>query len=433
MNVRKTALSLLRDAEAGEKYIALTLDGYLDANPCDARDRALLSALVYGTVERRVTLDYYIDALAADPKKVGARLRQILRLGLYQLMYLDRIPPHAAVAETVALGKSPGERAFLNGILRGYLRRGAEIPLPADSVERRAVETGFPAPIVRLFDDNLGKDADRALTALTAHPPITLAVNTLRTSREAVLAALQAAGIAAEICADAPRGITLLQNLPYSVLCEAVGEGNFFVQDEASQIAATALAPRPGEVGADVCACPGSKSLHAALLMENRGKIHAFDLHASKLPLVTASAARLGIDIIDTEARDARTPREDLLGKCDFVLCDVPCTGLGVMAKKPEIRFHDPDLYKTLAPLGGEILRASARYLRRGGRLLYSTCTLTQAENEDNYLRFLAENPAFAPLDFTVGSVTSRGGYVTLLPNGRRDGFFIGMLQKTGD
>ena len=224
-----------------------------------------------------------------------------------------------------------------------------------------------------------------------------------------------------------------MQNLPYSALCDAVGEGNFFVQDEASQIAVTALAPRPGEVGADVCACPGSKSLHAALLMENRGIIHTFDLHASKLPLVTASAARLGVDILDTEARDARTPREDLLGKCDFVLCDVPCTGLGVMAKKPEIRFHDPGLYKTLAPLGGEILRASARYLRRGGRLLYSTCTLTRAENEDNYLGFLAENPAFAPLDFTVGAVASRGGYVTLLPDGRRDGFFIGMLQKTGD
>ena len=195
MNVRKTALSLLRDAEAGDKYIALTLDGYLNANPCDARDRALLSALVYGTVERRVTLDYYIDALAADPKKVGARLRQILRLGLYQLMSLDRIPPHAAVAETVALGKSPGERAFLNGILRGYLRRGAEIPLPTDPIERRAVETGFPAPIVRLFDANLGADADRALRALTAHPPMTLAVNTLRTTRDALFAALQAAGM----------------------------------------------------------------------------------------------------------------------------------------------------------------------------------------------------------------------------------------------
>lgn len=433
MHVRKTALSLLRDAEAGDKYIALALDGYLSAHPCDVRDRALLSTLVYGVTERRVTLDYYIDALAADPKKVGARMRQILRLGLYQLMYLDRIPPHAAVAETVALGKSAGERAFLNGILRGYLRRGAEIPLPADPVARRAVETGFPAPIVRLLDENLGADADRALTALTAHPPITLAVNTLRRSREDALAALRAAGIAAEACADAPRGITLLQNLPYSALGEALGDGSFFVQDEASQIAVTALDPRPGEVGADVCACPGSKSLHAALLMQNTGKIHDFDLHASKLPLITAAAARLGIDILGTEARDARTPREDLYGKCDFVICDVPCTGLGVMAKKPEIRFHDPALYRTLAPLGGEILRASARYLRRGGRLLFSTCTLTRAENEDNFRAFLAENPAFAPLDFTVGSVTSRGGAVTLLPDGRRDGFFIGLMQRTGD
>ena len=433
MNVRKTALSLLRDAEAGDKYIALTLDGFLSAHPCDARDRALLSALVYGVTERRVTLDYYIDALAADPKKVGARLRQILRLGLYQLMYLDRVPPHAAVAETVALGKSPGERAFLNGILRGYLRRGAEIPLPADFAARRAVETGFPAPIVRLLYENLGDDADAALTALTAHPPMTVTANTQRRSRDELLGALHAAGIAAEPCADAPRGIVLLQSLAYGALCDALGDGNFFVQDEASQIAVTALSPRPGEIGADVCACPGSKSLHAALLMQNTGKIHAFDLHASKLPLITASAARLGIDIIDTEARDARTPREDLLGKCDFVICDVPCTGLGVMAKKPEIRFHDPALYKTLAPLGGEILRQSARYLRPGGRLLYSTCTLTKAENEDNFLAFLGENPAFRPLDFTVGGVASRGGCVTLLPNGRRDGFFIGLMQRKED
>ena len=142
------------------------------------------------------------------------------------------------------------------------------------------------------------------------------------------------------------------------------------------------------------------------------------------------SAKRLGIDILSVAAHDARTPLENLVGTCDFVICDVPCTGLGVMAKKPEIRFHAPELYKELAPLGGEILRASAKYLKTGGRLLYSTCTLTKAENEDNFYGFLAENPSFAPLDFAVGAVKSENGCVTLLPDGKRDGFFIGLTQK---
>lgn len=433
MNVRKTALSLLRDAEAGQKYIALTLDAYLSAHPCDARDRALLSTLVYGVTERRVTLDYTINLLADDPQKIGARMRQILRLGLYQLICLDRIPPHAAVAETVALGKSPGERAFLNGILRGYIRLRTDLPMPTDAIERQAVETGFPVQIVRLLHAELGDSADAVLKALTHHPPMTLAVNTLKTTAERVLSALDAAGIHAERTSDAPHGIVLRQNISHSTLCDVIGADGFFVQDEASQIAVTALAPRPGEIGADVCACPGSKSLHAALYMQNNGKLYDFDLHDSKLPLITTSAKRLGISIVKTEARDARCPREDLLGQCDFVICDVPCTGLGVMAKKPEIRFHNPTLYRTLAPLGSEILHASARYLKHGGRLLYSTCTLTRAENEENFFGFLGETPAFSPLDFKVGSLESKNGCITLLPDGQRDGFFIGLMQKNGD
>ena len=430
MNIRKTALALLRTAEAEQKYIALTLDGFLKTADCDARDRALLHALVLGVTERRVTLDYFIDALADAPEKIGARMRQILRLGLYQLMYLTRIPPHAAVSETVALGKSPGERAFINGILRGFLRRGKEIPLPADKFAREAVETGFPAPIVRLLYDNLGDKAHSALCALSQQPPTTIAVNTLRLGVPDALDALRKADIDASMCDASPRGIRIAQNISYQTLCDLLGEGNFFVQDEASQIAVCALAPKSCEVGADVCACPGSKSLFSALEMQNSGKLFDFDLHESKLPLITASAKRLGVGILSVAAHDARTPLDTLVGKCDFVICDVPCTGLGVMAKKPEIRFHDPELYKELAPLGGEILRASAKYLKNGGKLLYSTCTLTKAENEDNFYGFLAENPSFAPLDFAVGEVKSESGCVTLLPDGKRDGFFIGLMQN---
>ncbi len=431
MDIRKTALSILRDAEQKDKYVALTLNAALEAIECDERDRALLTTLVYGVTERRVTLDYYIAQLSDRPvDRIGARLVMTLRLGLYQLVYLDRIPPHAAVSETVRLGKSQGERAFLNGILRGYLKKKEQIALPAEKYDRLAVQYSFPREMVRLLCDNLGDRAEETLSALAKQPPMTIAVNTLLLDRESALAKLATAGLAAENCRYAPRGIRIRGNVSYAKLCEALGEGSFFVQDEASQIAITLLAPKAGERGVDACACPGSKSFHAALSMENKGEIFAFDLHESKLPLIGNGADRLGMDIIRTAARDSRTAAENLVGTCDFVICDVPCSGLGVMAKKPEIRYHDADAWKELASLGYEILCASATYLKSGGRLLYSTCTLTKAENEENFSRFLREHPEYTFADFTLGDLHSKNGYLTLYPNAEHDGFFISLLKK---
>lgn len=431
MDVRKTALSILRDAEQKEKYVALTLNAALEALACDERDRALLTTLVYGVTERRVTLDHYIAALSDRPvDRIGARLAMTLRLGLYQLMYLDRIPPHAAVSETVRLGKSQGERAFLNGILRGYLKKKEQIALPAEKYDRLAVQYSFPRATVKLLCDNLGDRAEACLAALSKQPPMTIAVNTLTTARADALAVLTAAGLAAENCRCSPRGIRIRTGVSYDRLCELLGAGNFFVQDEASQIAITVLAPKKGERGADVCACPGSKSFHAALCMENDGEIFAFDLHESKLPLIGSGADRLGIGIIRTAARDSRTAEETLVGTCDFVICDVPCSGLGVMAKKPEIRYHDAEAWRALAPLGYAILCASAAYLKSGGRLLYSTCTLTKAENEENFSRFLREHPEYTFMDFTLGDLQSKNGYLTLYPDAEHDGFFISLLTK---
>ena len=431
MDIRKTALSLLRDAAQNDRYISLTLSAALEHIECDERDRALLTTLVYGITERRVTLDYYIEQLSDRPlEKIGARLLMTLRLGLYQLMYLDRIPAHAAVAETVKLGKSQGERAFLNGMLRGYLRKKDEIELPTDRAARLAVEYSFPKGIVKLLFDNLGEGAENALKALSKNPPMTICVNTLKLSVDSALEKLTSARLDAKKCASAPRGIRVFGNVSHATLCDLLGEDGFFVQDEASQIAISVLAPTVGATLADACACPGSKSFHAALFMENSGEIHCFDLHESKLSLIDGGAKRLGIDIITSSARDSREPDEKLVGKCDFVICDVPCSGLGVMAKKPEIRYHDASLYRELAPLGYDILCASAKYLKKGGRLLYSTCTLTKAENEDNFYRYLDENKDFEYVDFSLGEVKSTRGCATLLPNGEHDGFFIGLLKR---
>ena len=496
MNVRKEALRLLREAEQKDAYLSRILDGALQNSPLSERDRALLAAIVSGVTEKRVTLDYCIDALCRTDEKPGARMRMILRIGAYQLLFLDRIPQHAAVAETVALGKSPGERAFINGLLRTMARKlsagavnrkaavdapfGADgrntatdapfsadgrntataapfntdektaeaaVPcgtdkkiasvaariaavadLPKDPTACLGVLYAYPAEVVRLFEENLGDRAGEALSALASLPPTTVCINTLRLDVQNALARLRKAGIAAEKCPDAPRGILILQNIAYASIEAALGAGNFFVQDEASQLAVTALAPRAGETGADVCACPGSKSFHAALLMENRGQIFSSDLHESKLTLIQSGAEKLGIDILKISARDARDARPELAGVCDFVICDVPCSGLGVLAKKPDIRHRCAHLPEKLAPLGYEILCAAAKNLRPGGRLLYSTCTLTKLENEQNYHKFLDSHADFSPLDFTVGGVRSRGGCVTLLPNGTRDGFFFGLM-----
>lgn len=457
INVRKEALRLLREAEQKDAYLSRILDGALKNSPLSERDRALLAAIVSGVTEKQVTLDYCIDALCRTDEKPGARMRMILRIGTYQLLFLDRIPQHAAVAETVALGKSPGERAFINGLLRtmarklsaGAVKAAADAPfgahkknalaaariaavadLPKDPTARLGVLYAFPAAVVRLFEENLGERAAEALSALASLPPTTVCINTLRLDVPEALARLHKAGIAAEKCPDAPRGILILQNIAYASIEAALGAGNFFVQDEASQLAVTALAPRAGETGADVCACPGSKSFHAALLMENRGQIFSSDLHESKLSLIQSGAEKLGADILKISARDARDARPELAGKCDFVICDVPCSGLGVLAKKPDIRHRCALLPEELAPLGYEILCAAAKNLRPGGRLLYSTCTLTKLENEQNYYKFLDSHADFSPLDFTVGGVRSRGGCVTLLPNGTRDGFFFGLIVR---
>lgn len=498
MNVRREALRLLREAEQKDAYLSRILDGALQNSPLSERDRALLAAIVSGVTEKRVTLDFCIDALCRTDEKPGARMRMILRIGAYQLLFLDRIPQHAAVAETVALGKSPGERAFINGLLRTMARKlsagavnmkaaaaapfgadgqsaatdtlsgrdeksnvtaapfgadektaeaavlcgtekktasvaariAAVADLPKDPTARLGVLYAFPAEVVRLFEENLGEHAESALSALASLPPTTVCINTLRLDVQSALARLRKAGIAAEKCPDAPRGVLILQTIAYASIEAALGAGNFFVQDEASQLAVTALAPRAGETGADVCACPGSKSFHAALLMENRGQIFSSDLHESKLSLIQSGAEKLGIDILKISARDARDAHPALAGTCDFVICDVPCSGLGVLAKKPDIRHRCAHLPEKLAPLGYEILCAAAKNLRPGGRLLYSTCTLTKLENEQNYHKFLDSHADFSPLDFTVGGVRSRGGCVTLLPNRTRDGFFFGLMVR---
>ena len=255
-------------------------------------------------------------------------------------------------------------------------------------------------------------------------PPLTLRVNTLKTDREQLISKL---GNTAKPSRFSPVGITTSGHVT-----ELFGfdEGLFFIQDEASQLCTAALGAREGETVIDACSCPGSKSFGAAIDMNNKGSVLSFDLHGNKLSLVESSAARLGINIIRTGVRDGKIFDSSLEKSADRVLCDVPCSGFGVIAKKPELRYKDPGESKGLCDIQLDILKNNSRYVRSGGVLVYSTCTLLPEENEENIRRFLESNSDFEPEAFRAGSLEC-DGMMTLTPDVHgTDGFFICRMRR---
>lgn len=434
MSVRKIALDILTKWESSGQYSNIALDSALKKNELSSPDRGLLTTLSYGVIEKKITLDYIIDRLARTPEKIDAEVRNILRMGLYQLIFLDKIPAHAAVNESVSLSKGRSASSFVNAILRAYLRKRDEIAFPDkndDLALYLSVKYSFSKQICEKLADIYGKEeAEAYLAALSSPPPPTLRVNTQKTSREALLEKLEKSNVSAMPCVHSEFGISLTSSAPISML-PGFDEGEFYVQDEASHICIKALAPKKGEKLLDSCSCPGGKSFSAAIEMENAGELCSFDLHKNKLSLIESGARRLGIDIIKTKEQDGRKYLPEYEEYFDRVLCDVPCSGLGVMAKKPEIRYKDMDAVRALPEIQYAILANCSRYLKRGGILVYSTCTVLKEENEDIISRFLESHENFERVDFSVGELHSKDGMLTLLPQHHgTDGFFIAKLQK---
>lgn len=420
-NPRRLALDVLGRVERGQ-YANLALDAALERAALSAEDRALATTLVYGVLEKQGRLDFALAGLSSRPvEELSPDVRALLRLGLYQLCFLDRVPDHAAVNETVALA-SRKTAGYVNAVLREEIRRGKTLPLPGEDdraawlAVRYSVSQGLAE---RLLADLGNEKATAFLNALETPPPLTLRVNTLRTEREKLLDALQKAGFDAHPTARSRTGILLPRGAAVREL-PGFDEGLFFVQDEASQLAVEALDARPGMRAVDVCACPGSKSFGIAMEMENRGEVLACDLHASKLSLVSGGAERLGIGILSVLARDARKPMAGAEGSFDRVLCDVPCSGFGVIGKKPELRRKDPRESAGLPAIQAAILVRSAELLRVGGRLVYSTCTVLPAENGENVAHFLADNGNFRLLSERTFYPDTDG----------TDGFFIAAMEK---
>ena len=441
---RSLALETLLGAEKMGRYINLATDSSIKSADMSDSDRALFTSLVYGVTERRITLDYIISAMASrGGSHIEPRVRGILRLGLYQLIYMDRIPVHAAVNETVALCKSKGERSFVNAILRNYQRDGrSRVVFPSEQDDKTrylCVTYSFPEWICASLIRDYGYENAKGILGTFSDevPSATLRINTTKASVPEYKALLDKEGIS---YTDAPYAESALKLEDGAIISKLPGysEGLFFIQDEASQISTKILAPEAGELIIDTCSCPGSKSFGAAIEMKNEGKIYSFDLHKNKLSLIESSAARLGIDVIETREQDGKCPDETLFGKADRVICDVPCSGLGVMAKKPDIRYKKEEDIAPLAPLGLEILSKSADYLKAGGVLLYSTCTLRRDENENTIAEFLRTHEDFTLCPFSLDSNDAgcpdikSDGMLTLMPHVHHtDGFFIAKLKKS--
>ena len=436
MSPRELAFKILKNAVSGATYSNIAVDNALKKNELSAADAGLLTAIVMGVTERTLTLDRIIDSLSARPGDVDSDARVLLRMGIYQVMYLDRIPEYAAVNETVELAPRRC-RGFVNAIMREFLRRKQKGRLSelfpdeeSHPIEFLSIYYSFPQDMCERFLSIYGLERTKKIFEIFNRPPkLTLRINTLKISREDYARLLDEREIKYTLSHRLENAV-LLENVNFGAL-PGFDEGYFFIQDEASQTCVEAIDAKAGMLMIDACSCPGSKSFGSAIKMKNQGKILSFDLHQSKLSLIDKSAERLGIDIITAAVRDGRNLDESLVGQADRVLCDVPCSGLGVIAKKPEIRYKSLSDFARLPEIQLAILENCSKYVKDGGILVYSTCTVLPEENELNVAKFLSSHPEFTPVDFAVGDVKSEHGMLSLAPDiHETDGFFVAKFIK---
>ena len=422
-NLRAAVCELLLRCEAAGQYSNIALDTALKRGHFEGADRGLFTALFYGVTEHKLTLDHIIDAHSKLPaSKIEARVRTALRLGLCQLLYFDRIPDHAAINESVSLVPSRS-RGFVNAILRNFLRADKQIALPnkaEDPVRYLSLAYSVNEDLAETFLRIWGADgAEKELIAFSRVPDVTVRVNTNKLTRDEWLSRF--GGTPTQY---APHGVKLTDG---ATLQKALAEGLCFVQDEASQICVAALDAKGHRV-LDLCAAPGSKSFGAAL--DGATEVRSFDLHENKISLIRRGAETLGIENLTAAAQDAKTASPEKTGVFPRVICDVPCSGFGVLAKKPDIRYKDVASAEALPKIQREILEKAATCVENGGILLYSTCTVLPAENEALVNAFLADHKEFSLVPFSVGELHV-DGMITLTPHAHgTDGFFLAKLQK---
>ncbi len=440
MDAREAAMLALNACQRQGGWSDGALKKQLSAAELSGRDAALATQLCFGVLQNQMLLDFYLAKFSNIPlKRMEGKVVQTLRLGAYQMLFLTRIPHSAAVNSAVALVKAhcknPRAAGMVNGILRSMERSLQNMPVipQGDPVAYLSTLYSHPEWLVKEFILSLGEEETAQLLAAdNSQPPTAVMVNTTRTTVEALKAMLEADHVEAEPHPWLENCLLLSRTGDLERL-EAFQQGLFYVQDPASRLSVLAAGAKPGMRVLDCCAAPGGKSFAAAIAMENQGKIVSCDLHPHKKKLIQAGADRLGLTIITPKTADGKVFRPEWERAFDLVLVDAPCSGLGVIRKKPDIRYKDPAPLADLPAVQLDILRNAARYVRPGGTLMYSTCTLLYRENGEVVETFLAENKAYKAEAFTlpgpVGLVQS--GSVTLWPHRHgTDGFFISKMRR---
>ena len=421
MNPRQLALDTLIKVIQDTSYSNIAVQHALKDEKLKPVDKGFYTALVYGVLERKITLDYQLSLYLKKPlKKLHPTVYTILLLGAYQILYMEKVPIHAAVNESVKLSKK-NKVGFASGMINAVLRKieknGIKYPESKNMEFNYSVIYSCPGPLVNLFIKSYGlEDALKIMESGLKVPPVSVRVNTVKTDTESLMKTLSLEGVEAKKH-DVIEDALILKDTGSVTELESFKKGLFHVQDISSQFCCAALDPKPGETIVDVCAAPGGKTFTIAERMEGKGTVYSFDLYDQRVKLINDGAKRLGLANVKACVQDASKEEETSI-VADRVLCDVPCSGLGIIGRKPEIRFKDFSEIDNLPDLQYAILCNSIRYLRNDGILVYSTCTLNPKENIEVCERFVREHPSFEIKE-------SR----TLLPHKDNcDGFFVAVL-----
>lgn len=399
-NVRDSVVSILEQIEKNQSYSNLLLNNVIKKNQIATKDIGLLTELTYGTLQRKMTLDYYLEPFIKNPKKLENWVKQLLRVTVYQMLYLDKIPDRAAIHEAVEIAKKRGHKGIsgmVNGVLRSLQREGIrDINEIKDEVERLSIETSHPTWLVRRWIGQFGYNKAKEMCEINLTAPMqTARINTNKITREACIKRLSEEGFQVEESVVVPEAIKCLKgNLAHS---ESFKEGLITIQDESSMLVAYALGIEQNETILDACAAPGGKSTHIAEKLEETGQVISLDLHEHKVKLINESAERLGLQNIETKAMDSRKVQEEFEGKAfDRILLDAPCSGLGVMRRKPDMKYtkKEEDLNR-LQSIQLQLLDSVTPLLKPGGTLVYSTCTIDRSENEEVVAAFLQKHTDF--------------------------------------
>ncbi len=445
MTAREAALFVLYETEAKDGYLNLVFAETLKKNAFSKADTAFLKELVFGVYREKLLLDFVIRTHSSlRLKKIDPRILNLLRMGVYQIYFMDKIPDHAAVSECVTIakkcarGKVPG---FVNAVLRGVLRdfeKSKEIDfssLKNDKVKFLSTKYSYPEPLTEFFINTFPDRAESIMAAGNMAPPLCVRVNTLKITRDELKEKFLSLGIEAE---DTPFTDCGLYLSKADEAARKTLSSLFTVQDQSSQLAALSLAPEKGDTVLDLCSAPGGKTTHLAELMEDEGKIFAFDLYEKRLESVKKSAERLSLTSIKTKAHDTTVFMPEFLEKADKVLLDVPCSGLGIIRRKPDIKYKENITdFSSLLETQKKILSVAQKYVKPGGVLVYSTCTVNPLENREQILWFLKEFPDFKIDPIVSSHITgdlkkqAESGMLELFPDTENsDGFFVCRMKK---